>query len=112
MIPEPYIFALLCLAAFSIFKLIGDDRILDRPRDWALDRIKDDDRATYWGDFIVCPWCAGFWISGVVYAGWLATLGDPALSVEAVFVGLGVWFAIRAVVGLLGMVVDVLDKLR
>jgi len=110
-IPEPYVFALLALIAARVWKLIGDDRILDRPRDWVLERIKDDERAVYWGDFIVCPWCAGFWVSGLVYGFWMATLGKLPDSVEEGLVGIGVWFAISALVGLFGLSVEVLQKL-
>ena len=101
MIPSAYQFVLLALAAFRLWKLLADDRILDRPRDWLLDRLDTRRGKTKWGDFIVCPWCAGFWVSGAVYAGWLVTLGDPALSVTAGTVALGVWFALSGAVGLI-----------
>jgi hypothetical protein len=109
-IPEPYVFALLALIASRVWKLIGDDRILDRPRDWVLERIKDDERAVYWGDFIVCPWCAGFWVSGIVYGFWMATLGKLPDNVEDVLVGIGVWLAISCLVGLFGMTVERLKE--
>jgi hypothetical protein len=105
MIPEPYVLFLLGLIASRVWKLVGDDRILERPREAVLARMGDR-RGTYWGDFIVCPWCAGFWISGIVYALWLVTLGDPSLSWESLLLGLGVWFAISALVGLFGVTVD------
>ena len=108
MIPEPWEFALLALAAFRVWKLLGDDRILDRPRDWLLERVDTRRSSTKWGDFIVCPWCAGFWISGLVYAGWLLTLGNIPGNISGSFVGLGVWFALSGAVGLLGVVATVL----
>lgn len=94
----PWTYALLTLAAFSFWKLVGDDRILDRPRDWALGRMQDKDRQTYWGDFLVCPWCAGFWVSLAVYASFLIGPGDWPGAFWAVIT----LFAIRAGVGVLG----------
>ena len=99
-IPAPWEFALLALAVFRVWKLIGDDAVLDRPRDWLLTRLGDR-----WGDwanyFITCPWCAGAWI---VLAWWLAWLAFPY---EAVVVA--VPFALSAAVGYLGVVIDRLE---
>ena len=93
MIPGVWAFALLALAAFRTWKLIGDDRILDRPRDWVLERLDTRRGHTYWGDFLTCPWCAGFWIVLAWWAAWWAT--DDTLVVATPF-------AISAVVGILG----------
>lgn len=68
-IPNWYELALLALAAWRVFQLLSDDEILERPRKWALDRLSD-----YWDTFLVCPYCAGFWI-GVLW--WLAWLVWP-----------------------------------
>lgn len=103
MIPPAYEFALLALAAFRLWKLIGDDRILDRPREWVLRHTDDRREDTKWGDFIVCPWCAGFWISGLVYLAWMLTLGDLPDSASAAATMLGVWFALSGAVGLIGV---------
>jgi hypothetical protein len=100
-IPSTWQFALLALAAFRLWKLIGDDRILDRPREWALRQTDDRRGNTKWGDFIVCPWCAGFWISGLTYLGWMLTLGDLPDSGTDVAVALGVWFALSGAVGVI-----------
>lgn len=109
MIPEPYEFVLLALAAARAWKLIGDDRILDRPREAALGWLDDRrESGTYWGDFLVCPWCAGAWVSLLAYVSWMATLGQWPSSGSDVLVGFGVWFAISALVGLFGTVVDAL----
>ena len=109
MIPEPYELALIALAAGRLWKLIGDDRILDRPRDWLLGRIQSPDRQTYWGDFLVCPWCAGFWCSLLVYASWIA-LGPGAWSSGELLMGALSVMAISALVGLFGVVVDALQS--
>jgi len=92
-IPEPWTFALLALAAFRIWKLIADDRILDRPRDWVLGHIDVKRGGTYWSDFLTCPWCAGFWIVLAWTVAWW---------IEADTLVVAVPFAISAVVGLLG----------
>lgn len=102
MTPSPWEFVLLVLAAFRIWKLVADDRILDRPRDWLLSRVDTKRGRTKWGDFLVCPWCAGFWISGLVYAAWMLTLGDLPDGDAEWFAQLGIWFALSAGVGVLG----------
>ena len=60
LVPEPYELVLLALAAGRAWKIVGDDRILERPRDWLLGKLTEGHRQDYWGDFPVCPWCAGF----------------------------------------------------
>lgn len=98
---SPWEFVLLALAAFRVWKLIADDEILDRPRDWIIERIDLGRGQTKWQDFIICPWCAGFWISGLMLAIYLATLGSWPDSVGAGVADVGVWFALSAAVGLL-----------
>lgn len=104
MTPSWWAYVLLTLAAFRAWKLVADDRILDRPRDWLLDRL-DTRRGdeTYWGDFLICPWCAGFWISLLTYAGWIA-FGPGEWDAGEWFMGGVSVFAISAGVGLLGTV--------
>ena len=110
MIPEPWIFALLALAAFRLWKLVGDDAILDVPREWLLDRFDTKRGGTKWEYFITCPWCAGAWASLAAYVGWMATLGQWPDSAGDFAVAAGVWFAISAVVGYLGVTIDKLEK--
>ena len=114
MIPQPYIFILLALIAYRVWRLLAEDEILDWPRNWLvrLPRNWED------GDsipkayreklalFITCPWCAGAWVSLIVYALWVGTLGDGPHSTEDVLVGAGVWFAISASVGLIRSKLD------
>lgn len=108
MIPSVWTFALLSLGAARVWKLIGDDRILDRPRAWLLDLIEDDERAVYWGDFLVCPWCAGFWIAAATYAGWIV-LGPGEWDAAQWYLGAISVLAISAVVGLFGAVLDAIS---
>ena len=102
MVPEVWELILLGLAAGRLWKVIGDDRILDRPRDWALAKLGSDDQEAYWGDFLVCPWCAGFWISLVLWTAWL-------IWPYGTLVFCGLW-AISALVGLFGVTVDKLTS--
>ena len=59
MIPEPWAFALLALAAFRVWKLVAEDTLLDRP----LARLRE------W-EAVTCPWCSGAWIAGAWWASW------------------------------------------
>lgn len=105
MTPEPWEFVLLALAAFRVWKLIADDRILDRPRDWLINRIsrkRGSPKAVYWQDFLICPWCAGFWISLVTYSAWIA-VGPGTWDTDELLMGGVSVFAISAVVGSLGL---------
>jgi hypothetical protein len=45
-----------------------------------------------------CPWCVGFWVSGLVYAAWRAESG-VTLAVSS-------WFALSAIVGLVAKHLD------
>lgn len=96
-------FTILALASFRLWKLVADDRILDRPRDWLLDQVvghRGEKSGIYWSDFLRCPWCAGFWITLVVYA--VALLGP--LDWHGWIDGVLVVLAVSAVVGLGGMI--------
>lgn len=105
MIPEWYEFVLLSLIAWRVFQLIGHDDILDVPRrkllrlgsDWEKegDPVPENYRVK-WGLFITCPYCAGFWIAGLIYIAWMGTIGTWPDSVSDVLVAIGVWFALSA----------------
>ncbi len=107
MIPSPWEFALLALAAFRVWKLIGDDAVLDRPRDrfllWLEGKADDHWRSVASVDyFITCPWCAGFWIALAWWGAWLVwPYGGIVASVP---------FALSAVVGYLGVGIDSLEE--
>jgi hypothetical protein len=89
-IPTPWEFALLALAAFFIWYLIGEAEIFERPRIWLDVRL-----GPTFASLIRCPWCAGAWIVG---AGW--GLGWLIFPTETVW--LAVPFAGMTVVGFLG----------
>lgn len=103
MIPSVWSFALLALAAFRSWKLIGDDAILDWPREWALDKIE---RWPEWWRrteyFVTCPWCAGAWLALVWWGAWAIW---PHWAVVV-----AVPFAISAAVGYLGVIIDSLES--
>lgn len=88
-IPNWYELVLLGLAAFRTWKLVGEDTILDRPRNWAVKHGGE-----YVETLLLCAWCSGAWIS--IYW-WIAFQFWP----HAV-VAVAVPFAISAIVGLLG----------
>jgi hypothetical protein len=104
-IPSFWQFALLALAAFRAWKLVGDDAVLDRPRDWVLDRLETEDefgnRGEAWTYFITCPWCAGFWITGLWWLAWLAWPHGVLIVATP--------FALSAAVGYLGVGIDRLE---
>ena len=95
MTPGPWAFALLALAAFRVWKLAADDAILDRPRDWLLARAGTSSKLAL---FLVCPWCAGFWITVAWWAAWW-TWPHWTLAAAAPF-------ALSAAVGLLASALD------
>lgn len=114
MIPPVFQFVLMFLVAYRVWRLLSEDDILERPRKWVVrlplnweegDPIPKEYRAEL-AAFINCPWCLGFWVSGIVYAVWLSTLGESPSSVEDVAVGLGIWLALSACVGLVRSYLD------
>lgn len=53
---QPFLFVLMALFAYRVYRLVGLDTITQPLRD----RWEPDGKL---GDFVTCPWCAGFWIS-------------------------------------------------
>lgn len=114
MIPEPFEFLLLALVAYRTWRLVAEDEILDWPRNWLVRLPRDwkegDSIPRAYREklalFITCPWCAGAWISLVVYIAYLGTLGSGPDTAGEVVVGLGVWFAISCSVGLIRSKLD------
>lgn len=78
MIPGPWEFALLALAAWRCWWLLSEDDILNRWRErihgrWP--RLVED--------FVGCPFCAGAWIAVGWWAAWYL-LSDKWVTVAAV----------------------------
>ena len=88
MIPDPWPFALLALAAFRVFWLVGEDTITEPLRRW----LTRDGKREKTELFLGCPWCCGAWCS---IGWWLAWLALDEWAVAA-----AVPFALSAVVGL------------
>ena len=65
-VPDPWHFTLLSLALFRVIKLVGDDTILDRPRDWLSDRL-----GYKFDELVTCPWCIGFWLGARLWTLWI-----------------------------------------
>lgn len=107
-------FLLLALATWRVFRLIAEDTILDKPRrkllrlgDWQEDddTVPDEYREE-WGIFITCPYCAGFWMSGIGLV-----LYSLIIEWHGVFAFLVTWFALSAVVAYLAKTDEYLNKL-
>lgn len=94
-VPDWYAILLLAFAAFRVWKLIGEDTILDWPRARVIEfafhrggtKAKD-----YVETLLECPWCAGFWVSLAWWGAWEAwphtTLIVAAPFVVSALVGL------------------------
>lgn len=88
--------ALLGLAAFRVWRILGEDTILDRPREWFIRKVP-------WGEeWVTCPWCAGAWVSAAV---WLAWVASPHWATIVAFP-----FALSAIVGLIAANIDPVDN--
>lgn len=103
-VPDWWAAVLLALAAYRTFRLVGEDKITERPRHRLLYELefRREGRGTYWQEFITCPWCAGFWIALVWFAAF--ELWEHATVVAAVP------FAISTVVGLIAGVQALVDR--
>ena len=76
--PDWWTLLLLGLAAYRLFRLISEDTIMDIPRAWLValpfnwkpgQRIPGGYRQRL-AEFLVCPWCLGFWISLALWGAW------------------------------------------
>jgi hypothetical protein len=54
------------LAGFRLWRMVAVDTITAGPRNWL---IVNDHRFAQWAaEGLVCPWCAGWWTTGMVTA--------------------------------------------
>lgn len=88
-VPDWWEALLLAGAALRTWRLLALDTVLSRPRMRVLARVSDGAI-----DFVFCPWCLGWWVTLVWWAGWLAA-GTWA-------VGIAVPLALSAAVGMAG----------
>jgi hypothetical protein len=75
-VPGAWEAIILSLAAFRIWRLLGADTILNRPREW-LTRLNQYERKPLryrqgLDIWLHCPWCLGFWVAIAVWGAWLA----------------------------------------
>lgn len=79
MIPGWYALGLLALAVYRSFRLISEDEVLDRPRgyilnlpvDWHEGQRVPNGYHNRLADFLICPWCLGFWLSFCWWGAWI-----------------------------------------
>jgi len=91
--PSWYATAILALASWRLWRLIALDTILDPVRDRLLSP-RSLERRFVIQQFVLCPWCLGFWAVAIL---WLCWLWTPSWTI-----GLCVPLAVSAVVGALG----------
>ncbi len=81
--------ALLALASWRTYRLLSDDTILDRPRNWATRRIakrRSTAAAICFNEFILCPFCLGFWTALAWWGAWEAWPHGALVAAGAVAV--------------------------
>ena len=83
-------FVVLALAAFRVTRLVVEDAVTERLREWVWRRVPPSRGIGY---MITCYWCTGFWVSLL-----LAVL---YMMVPTATVAVALVFALSAVVGLL-----------
>lgn len=103
------LFVGISLAAYRLTRLFTKDSLFDNQRKAWLKRFPPDTAharasgkkpsdVSKWGQLVVCPWCIGAWISGLVVA------------IVSIFVSVPLpllwWFATSTVVGLIGAKLD------
>jgi hypothetical protein len=78
-VPDWWTAALLTLASFRTWRLLAKDVVLDGVRDWVTGLSGWSGRGrppatfrTPLSEFILCPWCLGFWITLVWWGAWQA----------------------------------------
>ena len=54
---------ILALASYRITRLVIEDEIADRPRNWLFKKIKP---GSFFDTLLTCYWCLGFWVSVLV----------------------------------------------
>ncbi len=86
-IPDWWTVVLLALAAFRTWRLIGEDTILDGPRERFL--VWFEKRWAWGREWLTCPWCAGaevavlWWFAWIAWDRWTLIIATP-LAISAV----------------------------
>lgn len=74
-------FIILSLAVYRASRLIIEDTVLDRFRNWVWSRFSPDGGGL--GYLITCYWCVSFWISSLVIVSYII-VPIPTIAVCAV----------------------------
>ncbi len=61
-----FLWLILTLATYRLWRLLALDTILERPRTAILVRAQDT-RWERYADALWCPWCSGFWLCVAVF---------------------------------------------
>jgi hypothetical protein len=89
-------------ASARITRILGADKITAPMRA----KLTVWTKSTRAADFLVCPWCCGFWVSLLVtYLAWLIN-GFPFADPQFAFGGIGLAFGVSYFVGLLADLED------
>lgn len=75
-------FIILSLAVYRASRLIIEDTVLDRFRNWVWSRFSPDSAGV--GYLITCYWCVSFWVSSLVIVSYII-VPIPTIAVCAVF---------------------------
>lgn len=105
---------ILTMGAYSLTRLVVTDSIFDSVRAWIFHQFPHEgyasqtkpkrgvlrrtsnnvwvaDKGTFIGDLLSCPWCSGFWVSLILFGGYVFI---PEITLFVL-----IPFAIRALVG-------------
>jgi hypothetical protein len=102
-VPDWWTLTLLGLAAYRVYRLFAMDTILDIPRAWLVGlggwregQATPPGYRSRLAEFLICPWCLGFWVALSWWAAWQQWPHGTLVAAAP--------FAISAVVGILGEV--------
>ncbi len=97
MIPGPWTFALLALAAYRVWRLLAEDSITDKIR-WRI--YKATGSREWFIEFVSCPWCLGAWVAVAWWGAWWAWPHTVTIA--------AVPFALSAAVGSAAMLLNLI----
>ena len=89
---------LLALAAYRVWRIIAVDQITEPIRIRTI--FRSGPVWSWLEDLVTCPWCLGWWLSGVAAVVYVAALGLSGWWVWLL------WPAVSCVVGFLGKLDD------